>query len=108
MMELALYLGSAGLVVIGALGIARAFSISDNFRMVFACLFAAAPVILGIWLFRASGLQVTDLDRLIRKAGAEMHRVSSSIEGAQQAQKREINQMDPELRREIKSTFFDK
>lgn len=83
MIELGIYLISAGLVVIGALGLIRALAIPARVRMIFACLAAAVPVAVGFWLFRSSGLHVTDLDRLIISASEDIRQTLSAVQDTQ-------------------------
>ena len=80
MMELFLYLLSAGLVVLGALAFIAALRIWGTFRMILACLAACVPIAAGVYLFHASGFKISDWSRLLHSADVEMTRTAEGIQ----------------------------
>ncbi len=83
MVQLAIYLISMGLVVVGALCFVSALSVKGRFRVVLACAAACVPIGAGIWLFHSAGLHPRDLNTLLRKASAD---VQGFIDGVKKAQ----------------------
>ncbi len=83
MTQLVVYLISVALVVLGALAFIWALSIPGRFRMILACLAACVPVAAGVWIFRASGLKVTDFDRLLRSATGEIQQMTKGLKETQ-------------------------
>jgi len=83
MVQLAIYLISMGLVVLGALCFISALSVKGRVRVFLACVAACVPIGVGIWLFHSAGLRPRDLGVLLRKASAE---VQEFVEGMKKAQ----------------------
>ena len=83
MTQLAVYLISMALVVLGAMAFIWALSIPGRFRMVLACLAACVPVAAGGWIFRASGLKVNDFGRLLKTATEEIRQMTKGLKETQ-------------------------
>ena len=83
MIPFGIYLGCVALIILGALALISALSIPGFFRMAIACMAAVVPIVVGVWMFRSSGLQVRDLDRLVRAARADVQQVVSKIRDTQ-------------------------
>lgn len=79
MTQLAVYLLSMGLVVLGALAFISALKIPGRVRMGLACLAACVPAAAGVWIFQSSGLRITDFDRLLRSATAEIQQATKGF-----------------------------
>lgn len=79
MIPLFLYLLCAGLVVLGALAFIVALQIPSPVRMAIACLLACVPVATGVYLFRSSGLKISDWDRLLRSTDREMKQMGEGM-----------------------------
>lgn len=83
MIQLLVYLASAGLVVIGSLGFIAALSIPGRIRSFLACLAASVPIGVGIWLFRSSGLHLTDFGRLVQASAGEAQQLVQALKETQ-------------------------
>ncbi len=79
MTQLAVYLLSMGLVVLGALAFISALNIPGRVRMGLACLAACVPAAAGVWIFHSSGLKIADFGRLLRSATADIQRMTSGF-----------------------------
>lgn len=87
MVQLFIYLISAGLVVLGALGFIAALNIPGRFRSVLACLAACVPIVVGGWLFKSSGLRLQDLGPLVQEAAKEVQETARGLKDAQEFKK---------------------
>lgn len=105
MVGLSIYLGCVGLVVLGVFGISNALAIPGRFRMFLSAMVAAGPILLGIWLFRSSGLQPGDFPRLVPIATREVRDLLDALKEAQKMQAQERAHMDPEVRRELQRVY---
>lgn len=83
MTQLLIYLAGLGLVVLGALGFIAALSIPGRIRMLLACLAACVPVAAGIWLFRSSGIRLSDFNRLLASANQDVQQLTRDLKEAQ-------------------------
>lgn len=101
MIGLSVYLVSVGLVVMGVMGISRAFAIPGRFRVFFSALTSAIPILMGIWIFRTAGLQPGDFRRLVPAAVEEVRQALAAIQGTQKMRAEENARMDLEVRKEI-------
>jgi len=86
-----LYLLCAGLVVLGALAFIVALQIPSPVRMVIACFLACVPVATGVYLFRSSGLKVSDWDRLLRSTDKEMQQMGEGMRRNKETQEDLMN-----------------
>lgn len=85
MVQLAIYLISMGLVVVGALCFVSALSVKGRIRVFLACVAACVPIGVGVWLFHSAGLHPRDLNTLLRKASADVQGMMDGLKGAQEA-----------------------
>lgn len=83
MTQLVIYLICVGLLVLGSLSFIAALGISGRVRMLLACLAACVPIAASIWLFRSSGLKVSDFDRLLAGATRDVQQITQSLKEAQ-------------------------
>lgn len=83
MVQLFIYLVSAGLVVLGSLGFIAALSIPGRIRSFLACIAACVPIAVGGWLFQSSGLRLKDLGTLVQGAA---HDVQQTMQGLKETQ----------------------
>ncbi len=80
MIPLFLYVLSVGLVILGAMAFIAALQIWGRFRMILACLAACVPIAAGVYLFRSSGLKISDWSRLLHSADVEATRTAEQIQ----------------------------
>ena len=92
MVQLAIYLISLGLVVLGALCFVSALSVKGRVRVFLACVASCVPIGVGVWLFHSAGLRPRDLDPLLRKASADMQGFIDGIKKTQESH-REIQDL---------------
>lgn len=95
MMQLFLYLLSAGLVVLGALAFIAALKIPGRFRMMMACLMACVPAVAGVYLFQSSGLKISDWDRLVQSANQEIDQIARGFQGNRTSQAEIMQLLEP-------------
>lgn len=87
MVQLFIYLVSAGLVVLGALGFIAALNISGKIRAFLACLAACVPIAVGVWLFHSSGLRISDFGMLVQATAKEAQGMTQGLKDAQEFKK---------------------
>ena len=83
MVQLAIYLISLGLIVLGALCFVSAMSVKGRVRVFLACVAACVPIGVGVWLFHSAGLRPRDLDRLLRQTSED---VQGFVDGLKKGQ----------------------